>query len=280
MTETPSPTVDGAFWKQAGGEAWLSMQGLMERLYQPVSDAILDRLVPETGWRVADIGCGGGATTLDLARRIGPSGQAIGVDVSAALLASARRHAEAAGLTHARFIEADAQTHDFGTGALDAMISRFGVMFFADPIAAFINLRGGVLSGGEMVFAVWRRPEDNPMALLPAEAVEGLLPDVPRPTTEGPGRFAFADADRVRRLLTQTGWRDVAIAPLDVDTPCTFEDALTLSTRMGVLGPILPTLDQALRARVIEAVGTALEAQAVDGVVPMQAACWLVTGRA
>lgn len=280
MTDQPASPLDQTFWKEKGGDAWLQLQGLMERLYLPISEAILDRLNPSAGSRVLDVGCGGGATTLDLARRLGPDGQAVGVDISQPLLDSACGQATAAGVDNIEFVQADAQQHDFGPGSFDAVISRFGVMFFSDPDAAFANLRRATKGGGAMVLACWRRAEDNPLALLPVEAAAPLLPEPPQVTTDGPGRFAFRDPDHVRGILTRSGWREIDIAPLDVSTPLDFDEAMALSTRLGVLATVLPGLDDRLRAQICEAVAAQLRDHVQDGVIPMSAACWLVSARA
>lgn len=280
MPEQPASPLDQTFWQQKGGDAWLQLQGLMERLYLPISDSILDRLDPPAGARILDVGCGGGATTLALARRLGPDGKAVGVDISQALLDSARRQATAAGVDNIEFVQADAQAHDFGENSFDAIISRFGVMFFSDSDAAFANLRRATREGGVMVLVCWRRAEDNPLASLPAEAAAPLLPEPPQVTTEGPGRFAFRDPDHVRGILTRSGWREVDIAPLDVPTPLDFDEALALSTRLGVLATVLPGLDDRLKDQVCEAVAARLRDHVQDGVIPMSAACWLVSARA
>lgn len=280
MTDQPASPLDQTFWKQTGGDAWLQLQGLMERLYLPISDAILDRLDPPAGVRVLDVGCGGGATTLALAGRVGLDGQAVGVDISRALLDSARRQATAAGVDNIEFVQADAQDHDFGQDSFDAIISRFGVMFFSDPDVAFANLRRATRAGGKMVLVCWRRAEDNPLALLPAEAAAPLLPEPPQVTNDGPGRFAFRDTDHVRGILTRAGWREIDIAPLDVSTPLDFDEAMALSTRFGVLATVLPGLDDQLRAKVCEAVAVRLKEHVRDGVIPMSAACWLASARA
>lgn len=280
MIDQPASPLDQTFWKQKGGEAWLQLQDLMERLYLPLSDAILDRLAPPAGARILDVGCGGGATTLALARRLGPDGRAVGVDISQSLLDSAHRQAAAADVDTIEFVQADAQTHDFGENSFDAVISRFGVMFFSDPEAAFANLRRATREGGSMVLVCWRRAEDNPLALLPAEAAAPLLPEPPQVTTDGPGRFALRDPDHVRGILARSGWREIDIAPLNVSTPLDFDEAMALSTRLGVLATVLPGLDDPLRAEICEAVAARLRDHVQDGVIPMSAACWLVSARA
>jgi SAM-dependent methyltransferase len=277
MTEQrPAPTDQATYWNQSGGQAWVDLQGLMDRLNRPIEDVLVERAYPGSGKRVVDIGCGAGATTLAMARRLGPQGLALGVDVSAPLVDLANRQANGS----ARFVQADAQTYDFGGEPFDAAMSRFGVMFFPDFDAAFGNIRSALKPGGELVFACWRSPADNPMATAPMAAAAALLPPLPRPDPLAPGRFAFADPERVRGILDRSGWRDIQIEPLNAPTPVALDDLVTLSLRMGPVATALREQDATVREQVKTAVHGALAPHAVDGVVPMVAGCWLVTARA
>lgn len=267
------------YWNDAGGQVWAEMQGLMDRLNGPVGEILAARADPAPGARVLDVGCGAGATTLDMARRVSASGSCVGVDVAAPLLDLARRRAVGEGVANAAFVQADAQVHDFEPGAFDAIVSRYGVMFFADPDAAFANLRRAAAPGGTLTFVCWRGPEENPMSLEPLEAAAPFLPDLPRTPGDGPGRFAFADPERVRGVLDRGGWRETAITPVDVPTPLSLDELLILSLRMGLLGPLLRDQAEDVRARVGEAVAERLRRHARDGVVEMTAACWLVEAR-
>lgn len=281
MTTRAAPGVlTEAYWNDAGGNAWVEHQGLLDRINRPVGDIVAGRADPGPGARVLDVGCGAGATTLDMARRVGPDGRAVGVDVSDALLELARQRARAEAVDNLDFVRADAATHDFGAPTFDAAISRYGVMFFEDPDAAFANLRRAVRPGGGLTFACWRSAAENPLTLVPLEAAAPFLPEPPRAPADGPGRFAFADPDRVRGILDRSGWRQVAIEPLDVVTPVSFDELLTLSLKLGLLGTVLPRHDESVRKRVAEAVAAGLEPWVEDGVVPMTAACWLVTATA
>ncbi|MBC6982766.1 class I SAM-dependent methyltransferase [Caulobacter sp. 17J80-11] len=269
-----------AYWDEAGA-AWAELQALLDRLYAPIGEAIEAAAFPGPGGRVLDVGCGAGATTLAMARRLSPAGRCVGVDVSSALLDLARARARAGGLEpQVDFVLADAQTHDFGEASFDAVMSRFGVMFFEDSVAAFANLRRSVRTGGGLVFACWRGPADNPLSQIPVQAAYPYLGEIPRPARDAPGRFAFADADRVRRILKDSGWRDVEITPLDIPTPVTFEELMTLSLRLGPLGSLLPKQTDAVRRQVHDAVAAALERYVENGSIPMRAACWLVAARA
>lgn len=280
MAESPAAPLDQAtHWNQAGGQAWVELQGLMDTLNKPIEDLLIARGDPGVGGRVLDIGCGAGGTTLAMARRVGPQGLSLGVDVSAPLLELARRRAEAEGLEAADFLEGDAGSVDLGAG-FDGAISRFGVMFFSDFDAAFANIRSSLRPGGSMVFACWRSPKDNPLANLPMEAVAHLLPPTPQADPLAPGRFAFADPLRVRGILERTGWHDIAIETLDAPTPIAVDDLVTLSLKMGPVANALRTQDQATADKVRETVHAALTPYAENGIVPMTAGCWLVTARA
>ena len=174
-------------------------------------DAMLEAADLEAGQRVLDVGCGAGSTTVEAARRVAPNGAALGVDISRPALALARERA-AAGLEAVDFIEADAQVHSFEPGAFDAVISRFGTMFFGDPVAAFANLRHALRRGGRLAVVAWQGPfesEWTAVAVKVAIAHFGRPPDLGAPG--GPGPFAFADGDRFRSVVTEGGFRDVTL---------------------------------------------------------------------
>lgn len=266
-----------AYWDRAG-RVWVEHQALLDRLYQPIARAVVDRADVRTGEAVLDVGCGSGATTFEAAWRVGPQGRAVGADISSALLELARRRAGEQGLEGVDFVHADAQTHAFSP-SFDAIVSRFGVMFFPDPVAAFANLRRALKAGGRLAFACWRSPEDNAIAQVPLQAAAPLLSEVPKFERNAPGRFGFADPERVRAVLSQAGWRDIAIEALDDPTPVTFDELMTMSLRVGPLNPALSGADESLRSRVREAVAAALTPYVKDGVARMNSACWLVTAR-
>ena len=281
MSDTARPGVlTGAEWKDAMGRAWAALHPVMERMNRPVGEATAARAGVTAGDRVLDVGCGTGDTSLDLARRTAPGGRCLGVDISATLLDSARQAAAGSGLGNIEFLEADAQTHAFEPGSFDVIYSRFGVMFFEDFDAAFANLRTAATRNGRLAFTCWRKALDNPLSLVAVEAARPFLPPIPAPTPGAPGRFAFADPDRVRGILERSGWREIEIEPLDLPTPASFDELMALSLDLGMLGPILRDQAEAVRVQVREAVAAALSPHVIDGVVPMTAACWLVSAKA
>ncbi|HUQ04960.1 MAG TPA: class I SAM-dependent methyltransferase [Kofleriaceae bacterium] len=268
-----------ALWNDASGRTWVELQEILDHSLAPFVPVLVDAAFPGEGGRVLDIGCGAGATTLAMARRVGPTGACAGADISAPLVAAAQARAAAEGVTTARFVEADAQTYAFEAGAFDAVISRFGVMFFDDPPAAFANIRRAARRDAALAFVAWRGPRENPFMTAPARAGASLFPEMKPPDPDAPGMFAFADGDKVRRILDASGWADVDVGAIDV--PCTVaeEHLLTYGTRLGALAPLLRTADADTRARAVELVAGAYAPFVRDGAAHFTAACWLVRAR-
>lgn len=203
MTDTPAPNADQAdYWRSRAGQKWVTHQETLDRLFENVLADTLALARPAPGERVLDIGCGTGASTAKLAEAIGPQSRVTGIDISAPLLALACRRVTA---PNADFIEADAQTHPLEP-VHDLLFSRFGVMFFADPVAAFTNLRRAATPGARLVMACWGPMPDNPWFRLPFKAaVERLGRSSPLPEF-APGPTAFKDIDRVTGILRDAGW--------------------------------------------------------------------------
>lgn len=267
-----------AYWNDAAGRTWASLQDSIDRQIRPLGLAAMDRLDPRAGETLLDVGCGCGDTSLELARRVGPEGEVLGLDISGPMLEVARRRAAEAGAEGLEFRQADAQTAAL-PGGRDAVFSRFGVMFFSDPAAAFANLRRSLRPGGRLAFVCWRPLAENLWMRLPAEAAAGLVPAAPPPEPGAPGPFAFADPDRVRGILAEAGFSRVDITPHDEAIGGhDLEGTVEMSFRVGPLGAILrerPDLAPVLRDRVREAVSPWMRGEAVY----MPSATWLVTAR-
>jgi SAM-dependent methyltransferase len=268
------------YWNATAGETWAALQENLDRQIEPLGRRAMDALAPFAGERVIDIGCGCGQTTLELARRVGPSGEALGVDVSAPMLAVAVRRAEQAGEARARFLRADAQTHPFEPCGAEAVFSRFGVMFFSDPTAAFRIISAGLAEGGRLAFVCWRAMELNPFKTAPLAAAARFLAAPPaRPDPDAPGPFAFAAADKIQGILAQAGFgeielhaHDLAIGAGDLDQ--TVRTALSI----GPLGAALREQPQ-LTPQVEQAVREALAQHLSGGRVLLDSASWIVTAR-
>lgn len=270
------------YWNSAVGDTWARMQARLDLAFTPVTAALLSLAAPRPGEAALDIGCGSGETTLALAAAVGETGRALGLDISEQLLGRARQRAEEL-LSDAEFANADAAR--FAEGGYDLIMSRFGVMFFDDPEAAFANIHQLAVPGARLVFACWQPPDLNLWATLPMTVLAGLLPDLPKSDPLAPGPFAFADPERVQLILHQAGWQDIGFHAL----PFTMvigegDDPLASAVHFTLrIGPA---------ARLVREAGAAVEAQArtvlaeamasyVDGdSVGLPGAVWLVSARA
>jgi SAM-dependent methyltransferase len=279
MTE-PNDT-QARYWNEQAGPSWVALQRDLDAELEPFGVALLGKLGLGAGERVLDVGCGAGATSLMLAERVRP-GQVVGIDISAPLLARARERAAA--VDNLRFEQGDAQTFAFPAGWFDSIFSRFGVMFFADPIAAFTNLRSALKTGGKLGFVCWRAPSENPSFSLPLEAALPFLPEPPEPPpADAPGAFAFAERDRTARILALAGYRDVEITAHDTELVFAgrsdLEGAVDLAFKIGPLSRASTTLSQAAHERVRAAVRDAFLPHHGPAGVMLPAATWLVTAR-
>lgn len=268
-----------ARWNGPAGHAWVEAQPVLDAMLKPLEELLVGVVSPERGGDVLDVGCGTGATTLAVARRLGGRGSCVGIDISDPMVAAARARAKREG-TQAVFIRANAQDHAFEPASFDAIISRFGVMFFENSVAAFANLRRAARYGAELRFVAWRSAADNPFMTTAERAAAPLLPNLPARQPDAPGQFAFADADKVRRILEESGWAEVEIRPTDVLCTLPESELVGYFTRLGPVGQILPEVDGRTRAQVIDTARAAFEPYVHGGEVRFTAACWLVGARA
>ncbi|MEB2345618.1 MAG: methyltransferase domain-containing protein [Deltaproteobacteria bacterium] len=286
MTTAAPPNAEMIrYWNEAAGPAWVAMQERLDAQVGPLGERALASAAPAPGERVLEVGCGCGGTTLEIARRVGPGGRVLALDISAPMLARARERAGAAGLGGAiEWRREDAQVAALPAGAFDCVYSRFGVMFFADPPAAFTNLRRALRPGGRLAFVCWQARERNPWMTVPALAAMQHVAFPPPPPPEAPGPFAFADPERVRGILAKAGFAELAIEPHEVAMQLgagNVEDALELFL---VIGPVGQALREAqagpeVRARVEEALRTVFERFRTPHGVEAPAAAWIVTAR-
>jgi len=275
-----------ARWNGPAASAWVEAQSLVDGVLKPFEDLLVEAMSADQegqvlgdGGRVLDVGCGTGSTTLAVARRLGAAGHIVGVDVSEPMLTAARARAEQTEAP-ASFIQADAQEYAFGPATFDAVMSRFGVMFFNDSVRAFANLRRAAKDGAVLRFIVWRSPAENPFMTTAERAAAPLLPNLPARRPDEPGQFAFADADKVRRILAEAGWTGIDIQAKDVTCTLPESELIRYFTRFGPLGQILGEADEQTRARVVETVRAAFDPFVEGPEVRFTAGCWLVGARA
>jgi SAM-dependent methyltransferase/DNA-binding transcriptional MerR regulator len=269
-------------WNSDEAAHWVIHQAAYDRMLAPFVDMVLDAAALGPGDRVLDVGCGCGATTR-AAAKAAPSGTAVGVDLSAPMLARARADAEAAGLANARFEQTDAQIHPFEEATFDAVISRFGIMFFTDPVAAFANLRRATRPGGRLAFVCWQDLVANEWLVVPGAAIAQHVPLPDGGPSGAAGMMAFADPYRVRSVLTDAGWRDITVAPQQtsmlVGGGGTLDEAIEF-LRTGSMGrSLLAGADPETAARAVAAVREALLSHVADDGVRLDAAVWCVSAR-
>ncbi len=269
-------------WENAEGEHWATNADRYTRVLRHYGALLVDALAPSPGERVLDVGCGNGDVALAVGAAVAPDGAVVGVDLSPDMLAVARSRAEHAGLDHVELIQADASRWRTPTDPFDAATSRFGVMFFDDPVAAFANLRASLAPGARFVFACWQSLFDNEWMFLPAAAVAEVLP-LPVPADpHAPSPFAFADRDRVAALLGEAGFAGVDIegvtAPVWVGNDA--EDAARFLETTG-MGRVL--FAEAAPEVVADAMARAADAvrphETPDG-IELSGAAWLVRATA
>ncbi|WP_179401844.1 class I SAM-dependent methyltransferase [Burkholderia guangdongensis] len=268
-----------ALWNGSSGRAWVATQEVLDQMFRPFEDLLVDMIDAGAGYRVLDVGCGTGSTTLAAARRLGAKGHCIGVDVSAPMIARAQSRAEREGST-ASFICADAQTHAFEPASFDRIMSRFGVMFFDNPVLAFATLRRAARDGAELCCIAWRSAADNPFMATAERAAAPLLPNLPARRPDAPGQFSFADQCRVASILEESGWAEIDIRPIDIDCTLPEKELVNYFSRLGPVGKILQETDERTRTQVIESVRPAFDSFVHGTEVRYTAACWMVSARA
>jgi SAM-dependent methyltransferase len=270
------------YWNETLGPRWVEQEAMLDAQIAPLGLAAMERARVAEGERAIDVGCGCGQTSLQLAERVGPSGSVLGVDVAAPMLARAR--ARAAGRANLRFAHADAQTHRFDE-RFDLVFSRFGVMFFADPVAAFANLAGALRPGGRIAFVCWQGIERNPWVLVPLRAVAGVVPLPAPPAPGAPGPFAFADPERLRGVLGDAGLSEVGLERLEgelaIGAGGDLERAVRFTMQMGPVSAALREAgaDEAVRARAADAIRAAFAPLATPSGVRAGYAAWIATAR-
>jgi SAM-dependent methyltransferase len=266
------------YWNGAGGSRWVQRQAATDVMLAPFADLLLAESGLQAGDAVVDLGCGCGATTAAVAARVGEAGRVLGLDVSAPMLAQTRERLSA--FSNATCVCADAASHAVEPPA-DHVVSRFGVMFFGDPAAAFANVRRWLKPGGRLTFMCWRPIQENPWMQVPLHAAYTHVPRLPKPDPEAPGPFSFADPARVRRILSQAGFAAPAIRPFDrkVDLACGrgLPDAVRNAMTIGATSRAVQDQPDDVQRRVADAIGEALAPFVSGAEVPLDAAVWVVT---
>jgi ubiquinone/menaquinone biosynthesis C-methylase UbiE len=268
-----------AYWNGPGGQRWTDRQQMQDIMLAPIADILINRADVRTSERIVDIGCGCGAVAIALAEKVGPQGHVLGVDVSAPMLQRARQIAPKD--TPVDFVLADATVYPFELASADLLVSRFGVMFFSEPAVSFANMRKVLRPSGRLTFVCWREPRENPWLMTPLQAVYQHVPKLPQLGPEDPGPFSFASEPRVRRILTQAGFSNIAMQPHDLaldiaigrGLDAAVESALDIGPASRALEGQSAELREASRRSIREALVPFTTGQSVS----LPAAIWIVT---
>ena len=267
-----------AYWNGAQGMRWLARQQSQDAILAPIAQALYERAGPRSGERVVDVGCGCGDTTIELARRVAPGGHVLGVDISAPMLERARQRIPAG--TPVEFTLADATVHAFAPARADLLFSRFGVMFFEDPLRSFKNLRGALRPGGRVAFACWREPKRNGWLMAPLQEAYKHVPKMPDLGPDAPGPFAFQSEARVRDILEGAGFWSVEFEAIDLTLDIAngqgIDAAMDTATGIGPASRAMDGQPAEMQAAARAAIRTMLLGRLVGDTVPFPASIWIV----
>jgi ubiquinone/menaquinone biosynthesis C-methylase UbiE len=271
------------FWNGEAGEKWVARNAQMDNMLKPVSAALLATATPASGEHAIDIGCGCGNQTLMLAQAIGSTGSVTGLDISEPMLQHARRHIPLIienELADIEYLQADASKTDLPENKFDLLVSRFGVMFFDQPEEAFAHLRKKLKSTGRLAFCCWQSPQNNEWINLPLSVVLKHVPP-PEPVPDGaPGPFAFANPDRIRKILESAGFDKIKIEPLTltlaVGSAPTLQESVEFIMEMGPTAKLLEGATASDKTNIQEELNDSLSCHYQDGALHLKAAIWLV----
>jgi SAM-dependent methyltransferase len=264
------------YWDGPAGEHWVAEQDRYDRINVEFGGRILVALNAAPDERVLDVGCGNGALSLAIGAAVAPGGSVRGLDVSGPMLAVAGRRADQAGLENVALERGDAQVHPLPDAAFDAVVSRFGVMFFDDPVVAFANLARTLRPGGRLVFTCWQELVRNEWLMVPAGAALAFVPMPELGAPDQPGPFSLADPDHIRGVLgefTNITIDDV-IAPMHLGD--SIDDVVAFMRRTDLAQTLMKDVDDATAGAAWTAVGRALEPYASPDGVILHGAAWLV----
>jgi SAM-dependent methyltransferase len=266
------------YWNGDAGARWVIAQQQIDELLQPITDAAFRTAAVGPGSDVIEIGCGCGSTTLALAAQVGPSGSVLGVDVSSPMLAQARARLDAAPARVSLEL-ADASAYAFAPASADLIFSRFGVMFFSDPVAAFANMRVALRPGGRLVFACWQPIAENEWITVPLAAALMHLPVPELPEPGAPGPFSLGDQQLVRSILANAGFQGVSLedfrSPLHIRG--TIEEVMQFYQEIGPLSRLVREAEPEVRAQAVAAVERTLLARCDADGIRFGSASWLVS---
>jgi SAM-dependent methyltransferase len=267
------------YWNGPAGDHWAKLADSQDVMLEPLGLAAMGACDIQPGHTVLDTGCGSGTTTFEIARRVGAEGRVLGIDLSAAMLDVGRKRLDSHGIDNVTFENKDIATYPFEKGMFDRVFSRFGVMFFVDPVPAFTKIRSGMKPGARLAFVCWQALNKNPWMETPFKVALQHVPAPPPADPEAPGPMAFADPDRVRRILTAAGFDAINLEALELNLSFG-ADVRSTAQKLVQLGPaarLLGNEPDDVKARVEDELREAIAGYQTDSGVKIGGATWIVT---
>lgn len=267
------------YWNGPAGDKWAGLADAQDRMLGGLGSAAMDVCDIQSGHSVLDVGCGSGTTTIEIARRVGKTGRVLGIDISTPMLEVGRARLDALDIDNVTFENKDVSTYPFEADTFDRVFSRFGVMFFADPINAFSNIRRGLRAGGRLAFVCWQAADKNPWIEIPRQVVLQHVPAPPPVDPEAPGPMAFANPERVRHILSGAGFSEINIEPLETlipfepDVPGTAQRLV----QVGFASRLLSNASDDVIARVKSDISDAISRFQTDNGVMIDGTTWIVS---
>jgi ubiquinone/menaquinone biosynthesis C-methylase UbiE len=272
------------YWNGQAGQNWINENRLTDIMYQPFGNKAVERAQPISGERILEIGCGCGTTTLVLAKLVGDSGAVTALDVSSVMLEVAHKRAVSASAP-VNFLNADAETYSLDPESYDVVFSQFGVMFFANPAAAFTHFHQALKPGGRLAFVCWRGPEQNPFMMVPFNAVHSFMPSVAPPNPDAPASpLSFESKEKVGRMLEDAGFVDALFEPFEAHA-CMGQGSLEECTRFviafagGTVGAVMRGAGEEKVPAIVNALQDSLAPFHTGDRIELGASAWIVSAR-
>ena len=281
MSENAANAQQADYWTSVGGPHWVTEQRQFDHMLAAFSAESQRVLAAQPGEHVLDVGCGTAAATMAIAHSVGPTGSVVGCDISPTMIDAAR--VRSATVDHVSFAIADAQVDDLlQADPFDAVYSRFGVMFFADPVAAFVNISAGVRPGGRLVFVCWQPEALNEWVGLPAAVMRSFTPNPVQPAPDMPGPFALSDPRRIEQILDDARWTQIEVVPYSAEIELGGGLDIDAALQQAMGGRAAQTLreqvDDATYALATDAVRAALAEHTNEaGAVEFVGSVWIVS---
>lgn len=267
------------FWNGPVGDKWAKFADVQDRMLESLGTAAMNACDIRSGHAVLDVGCGSGTTTIEISHRVGSRGRVLGIDISLPMLDVGRTRLGALGIDGVTFENRDVASYRFEENMFDRAFSRFGVMFFLDPVAAFTNIRSGLKSGGRLAFVCWQAAEKNPWLRIPLEVALQYIPAPPLGDPEAPGPLAFANPDRIRAILSEAGFGEISIEPLETQVPMDADvsGAVKKLIELGPVSRLLTDAPDGVVAQIENDIGAAISDFQTDNGVMMETGTWIVS---